>query len=218
MQENGRVMKEKGGAAAAMNGLEKITGQILAQAREEAKKIEHQSAEEAEKIRACAEKEAEAWEEKAVSSLERELEELRNRESSKRDQERSRAVLEAKQEIVRDLIGKARKKMRETDEKEYFGALKTIFFRCVRGECGVMFLGSRDYQRMPGNFEKEIKKIARETGGVIELREDPSIADGFLLSYGGIEENCTLDALFAGRWNELQDVVNDRLWRESDGR
>ena len=48
-------MKEKGGAAAAMNGLEKITGQILAQAREEAKKIEHQSAEEAEKIRACAE-------------------------------------------------------------------------------------------------------------------------------------------------------------------
>ena len=68
-------MKEKGGAAAAMNGLEKITGQILAQAREEAKKIEHQSAEEAEKIRACAEKEAEAWEEKAVSSLERELEE-----------------------------------------------------------------------------------------------------------------------------------------------
>ena len=46
------MMKEKGGAAAAMNGLEKITGQILAQAREE----------------------AEAWEEKAVSSLERELE------------------------------------------------------------------------------------------------------------------------------------------------
>lgn len=110
-----------------MNGLEKITGQILAQAREEAKKIEHQSAEEAEKIRACAEKEAEAWEEKAVSSLERELEELRNREGSKRDQERSRAVLEAKQEIVRDLIGRAKKKMRETDEKEYFGALKTIF-------------------------------------------------------------------------------------------
>ena len=33
-------MKEKGGAAAAMNGLEKITGQILAQAREEAKKME----------------------------------------------------------------------------------------------------------------------------------------------------------------------------------
>ena len=70
----------------------------------------------------------------------------------------------------------------------------------------------------PGDFEKELKKIARETGGAIELREDPSIADGFLLSYGGIEENCTLDALFAGRWNELQDVVNDRLWRESDGR
>ena len=121
------MMKEKGGAAAAMNGLEKITGQILAQAREEAKKMEHQAAEEAEKIRVRALKEAEAWEEKAVSSMERELEELRNRESSKRDQERSRAVLEAKQEIVRDLIGKAKKKMRETDEKEYFGALKTIF-------------------------------------------------------------------------------------------
>ena len=60
MQENGRVMKEKGGAAAAMNGLEKITGQILAQAREEAKKMEHQAAEEAEKIRVRAEKEAEA--------------------------------------------------------------------------------------------------------------------------------------------------------------
>ena len=48
-------MKEKGGAAAAMNGLEKITGQILAQAREEAKKMEHQAAEEAEKIRVRAE-------------------------------------------------------------------------------------------------------------------------------------------------------------------
>ena len=105
--------------------------------------------------------------------------------------------------------------MRETDEKEYFGALRTIFSRCVRGECGVMFLGSRDYQRMPGNFEKEIKKIARETGGVIELREDPSIADGFLLSYGGIEENCTINAMFDAKKDELSDIVHRLIFSQA---
>ena len=43
--------------------------------------------------------------------------------------------------------------------------------------------------------------------------EDPGrIKSGFILSYGGIEENCSLDAIFAEKAETLRDLANSILW------
>lgn len=66
---------------------------------------------------------------------------------------------------------------------------------------------------MPKGFEQEIQKAAAEKGGVLELsREARDIDGGFILVYGGIEENCTIKALFDAQRDELSDKVHGLLF------
>ena len=39
------------------------------------------------------------------------------------------------------------------------------------------------------------------------------LPDGFLLVYGGIDVNCTFDALFEAEADALQDIAGGRLFR-----
>lgn len=66
---------------------------------------------------------------------------------------------------------------------------------------------------MPADFEKNIHAAAEEKGGSLVLSREPkAIEDGFILVYGGIEENCTLKALLDAKKDELQDKVNEILF------
>ena len=52
-----------------------------------------------------------------------------------------------------------------------------------------------------------------QKGGSLTLSDDTADIDsGFILRYGGIEENCSLKALFADRQEELQDLVHKLLF------
>ena len=76
-----------------------------------------------------------------------------------------------------------------------------------------MFLSDRDIKRMPGNFQKEISEIAESVGGKLSISTNPkNIKNGCILVYGGIEENCTIDALFEERRNYLSDMVQKMLF------
>ena len=61
---------------------------------------------------------------------------------------------------------------------------------------------------MPAGFREEIKSLAQKKGGVLEISgETRNIDGGFILIYGGIEENCSIDAMFAEKRDELLDQV-----------
>lgn len=69
---------------------------------------------------------------------------------------------------------------------------------------------------MPADFEKRISAAAEEKGGSLVLSKEPkAIEDGFILVYGGIEENCTLKALLDAKKDELQDKVRDFIFIEA---
>ena len=62
---------------------------------------------------------------------------------------------------------------------------------------------------MPEGFETEVQNIAGEKGGSLALEKDPADLDGgFILIYGGIEENCTIGAMFEAKRDELSDCVH----------
>ena len=44
------------------------------------------------------------------------------------------------------------------------------------------------------------------------MKEPRPIEDGFVLVYGGIEENCTFRALMDAKKDQLQDTVNQILF------
>ena len=61
---------------------------------------------------------------------------------------------------------------------------------------------------------EKVYEIAKKKGGSLELTETvPEGMDGgFILTYGGIEENCTIKAVFDAKREELADVVKRQLF------
>lgn len=201
-----------------MNGLDKMTQQILQEAQQQADQLLIDAKEDAQKSVDQARQESEAWAKEAAVSLEKELDEFRARAASSRDLERRRAILEAKQEIIAEMIEKTCERMRQAGVEEYFETLKRMFEKFCHGEEGQMYLSAQDLARVPQEFRESVMRIAAQKGGSIEVQDVPGrIADGFLLVYGGIEENCTFEAVIESDRSRLQDQVNAMLWRECNG-
>lgn len=196
-----------------MTGLEKIINQI----QEEAKSLA------AEKIEA-AQKEAEAVvaaAKEACASLAADAEEknavlkgnYESRVKSSAEQQRRTALLRAKQAIIAGVIEEAYETLKKEDAEGYFLTMEKILKTYALAEAGEIYFSEEDLARMPSGFEKKIEAAAKEKGGSLVLKKEPkAIADGFVLVYGGIEENCTLKALFDAKKDELQDKVNAILF------
>ena len=196
-----------------MTGLEKITDQIQEEAKASATQRLEAAQKEADAILAkakeeCAALEAEAAEKNAAMKVNYE-----GRIKSSAEQQRRTALLRAKQEIIADVIEEAYVALKEKDAQSYFLTMEKILQTYVLAEEGEIYFSSEDLARMPADFEKKIKTAAKEKGGSLVLKKEPkAIADGFVLVYGGVEENCTLKALFDAKKDELQDKVNAILF------
>ena len=83
---------------------------------------------------------------------------------------------------------------------------------CAQPLEGEIRFSERDRKRFPAGFEKEIGKIAAERGGSLRLGDNAAIDNGFILAYGGVEENCTFRAMFDSRKEALQDAARKVLF------
>ena len=196
-----------------MTGLEKITDQIQEEAKASAAQRLEAAQKEADAVLAeakdaCAAMEAEADEKIAAMKVNYE-----GRVKSSAEQQRRTALLRAKQEIIAEVIEEAYVTLKEKDVQSYFLTMEKILKTYALAEDGEIYFSAADLARMPADFEKKIQAAAKEKGGSLVLRKEPkAIADGFVLVYGGIEENCTLKALFDSRRDQLQDKVNELLF------
>ena len=196
-----------------MTGLEKITNQILEDAKTSAAAVLEAAQKEAGEIleeakKACEAIEAEADEKNALLR-----ENYDGRVKSSVEQQRRTAILRAKQETIAQVIAEAQKTLRTADTESYFRTMEKILKAYALAENGEIYFSARDMARMPQDFEKKIAAAAEAKGGSLVLKKEPkAIEDGFILVYGGIEENCTLKALFDAKKDELQDKVNEILF------
>ena len=196
-----------------MTGLEKITDQIQEEAKASAAGRLEAAQKEADAILAeakdaCAAMEAEAAQKNAAMKANYE-----GRVKSSAEQQRRTGLLRAKQEIIAEVIEEAYVTLKQKDVQSYFLTMEKILKTYALAEAGEIYFSAEDLARMPGDFEKKIAAAAKEKGGSLVLKKEPkAIADGFVLAYGGVEENCTLKALFDAKKDELQDKVNAILF------
>ena len=196
-----------------MTGLEKITSQIQEEAKDSAAKKLEAAKKEADEILAEAKKACEAMEAEAAEKDALLKTNYESRAKSSAEQQRRTALLRAKQEIIADVIEDAYVTLKKKDAKGYFLTMEKILKTYALAEDGEIYFSKEDLARMPADFEKKIKAAAKEKGGSLVLKKEPkAIADGFVLVYGGIEENCTLRALFDAKRDQLQDQVNAILF------
>lgn len=197
-----------------MSGLDKMKTRILEEAGQSAREIIDNAKAEAQNVIDMAEANAQSEASKILEQAEKDAADYARRAESSVDMRRKQAYLAAKQEVIGRILEKAYEKVMDMDTDKYFEMLETLLEKNVLSENGEICFSKKDLARMPEGFKGRIKEIAAKKGGSLTVSENAGDIDGgFLLLYGGIEENCTLKAVFEAKKEELSDQVNRLLFR-----
>lgn len=196
-----------------MTGLEKMISQIVEEADTEAKGREDAARAEADKITSEAKAEAEKLGADILAQSEADAANYLERIKSSADLQRRTQILRAKQEVISSVLEKAYEALSKMDAEAYFAMIRKMLEKYALAEKGEIYFSAGDLERLPSGFEKEISAIAEKKGGSLTLQKDGrAIENGFILVYGGIEENCTFRALFNTQRDDLQDKIHQELF------
>lgn len=196
-----------------MTGLEKIIAQILDEAGSTAKSALAKAKEEAAAIVEAAEAESSLRSQEILQKSEAEVAGYLERIHSSAELQSKKAILKAKQEVILEITRKAYEQLISQDTESYFGMIKRMLEKFALPEEGDIYLSEFDLKRLPVGFEAEIEKIAEAKGGRLTLsNEGKKLDGGFILVYGGVEENCSFRALFNANKDIFQDEVNQLLF------
>lgn len=196
-----------------MNGLEKILKDINDDTQTECNKILSEAKKQAEIIIKTTDNEAVKISEAEEQKLKILENELNSRSQSAAKIEKQKILLEEKQKIIDNIILKTYNKILSLPDKEYFEFLMKIAVKNIGRGNGKILFNSRDLKRIPNHFMSQLNAQAQKVSGSIILSEKTTnINGGFILNYGGIEENCSLDALFYSRSEEMKDIINSLIF------
>ena len=196
-----------------MSGTEKILQHIAEQAGQEVQEILNKAQTEAKRLEAQAQAARQEEMDEVRQQGERLLEAARERAQVAAVTYKRRTLLAARGGLVKEALDKAWESILAMPDTEYFDFLYTQLDKQNLAREGVLLLNAKDLARRPADFEKKIGAAAEKQKGKLSLSEKAAeIEGGFILSYGGIEENCSLDALFESEADVLKDAVRAVLF------
>lgn len=196
-----------------MTGLEKMKSQILNEAKAAAEKKLSEARAEAEEIIAEAKAEAEKTASSISGKSEMAIASYKERVISSNDLQRRTKILSAKQEVIADVLSKAYESLESMESEKYFDMLLKMVDKYAQPQDGEIIFSKADLSRLPEDFEEKAAEAAKAKGGSLKISgESRNIENGFVLAYGGIEENCTLRAMFDAKKDELSDKVHRILF------
>ena len=199
-----------------MTGIEKMKSQILDEAKAAAEgKIAEAKAQAEETIR-NAKEDAAKQTESILHKSKNDVSNYQERLESSIDLQKRTKILAAKQEVIAGVLEKARAKVEAMEAGEYFSMLLKMVEKYALAQDGEICLCAADLARLPEGFEAEVSRIAKEKGGSLKLSgEGKQIKNGFILVYGGVEENCTINAMFDAKKDELSDIVHRLVFSQA---
>ena len=196
-----------------MTGLEKIIEQIDRDAHESASEVLAQADAECAKILEAAQAESDKIDARAAADAEALRQDILSRGESGAQMQRKNRILTAKQDMIGTVIDRAREKLLGMESIDYFVLLGKLVEKYAQPGDGIMYLSSFDLGRVPTYFRRVLAYIAQKKHGTLVLSsESRDISGGFVLAYGGIEENCSFDAMIEDQKEHLQDVVRAKLF------
>lgn len=196
-----------------MSGLDKMKSRIFEEAEQSAAELLDQAKKDAEKIVKDAVEKAGADAEHIRVKAAADAKEYAKRAESSADMNRKQALLAAKQDVICSVLEDAYSQVMNMDDAAYFEMLGKMLDKYMLAQDGAICFSKRDLDRMPKSFAEKIDASAKAKGGKLVISEEARKIDGgFILVYGGIEENCTIKAVFDAKREELADVVKRQLF------
>lgn len=194
-----------------MSGLERIIQTIEDDAAARCSAIEQEARGRAEEIIAAARAQARQEAESFLEDARQRLAAQRSSAISAARLAQRNSLLQEKQRLMDEAEQQARQAFSSLPADQYFDALLALALRYARDGEGEIRFGQRDLARLPGEFEQRLNAALKQ--GSIRVSKTPAqISDGFLLAYGDVEENCTVDALFEAKRDALRDALHAMLF------
>ncbi|MBR5155614.1 MAG: V-type ATP synthase subunit E [Clostridia bacterium] len=190
-----------------MRGLENIISQIKFESDARILEIESKAIQRAKEIVGDAEKEKEEILGEYSKIAEQKRVDIAERIKSSKKMELSNAILEKKQSIIKEITEKAKNKIKCLGQEEYFAFLLKMLEKFSLDEKGKILMAEDDVKRIPSSFKAQLKKRDLQVKEISQKK-----GNGFVLVYGNVEINCTVDELFQSAESEVCDLINELLF------
>ena len=195
-----------------MTGLEKIIKEIQDEAANEAAEVIAKAKAEAEEILAAARASADAKTTRVSEGASQDVADIGNAQQSAKVLQRRQRTLSTKQQVLSETLAKALESLYVLNDADYFALLTRLAVNTAQPGEGEMMLNEKDKTRLPASFEQEMNAALPEGQKLVVSNKNRPIDGGFVLGYGGVEENCSFEAMFNARREEFSDLVRDILF------
>ena len=193
-----------------MSGIDKIIQQIEADTDQVCSSVIGAAQQKADAIIAAAKKEAQQIVADGKDSTAARVVDIKKRGDSAADLEEKRVMLYTKQQIITTMLGEGLAAAKALPDDEYFNLLEKMAAKYSQPEDGVIYFNKKDLERLPAGYLERLNQAAK--GKIILADTVVPIEAGFILQYGGIEQNCSFDAIFAGEAENLSDRAGRLLF------
>lgn len=198
-----------------MKGTEKIIAHIRADGDAEAKKIIDAASKQAEEKRAESFKAALSEYEKLMQAGNAECEDILSGSRRIAEMEAKKSVLSVKQEMISAAFDAAREEIVNMPRDKYTQFLARMAAEAAAGGMEEIVLNARDKAEVGKAVCKAANELlsAKGTPGKLTVSEDTAdISGGVIVRFGGIETNCSIDALIRQRRSGLSTEIAAALF------
>lgn len=198
-----------------MKGTEKIIAHIRADGDAEAKKIIDAASKQAEEKRAESFKAALSEYEKLMQAGNAECEDILSGSRRIAEMEAKKSVLSVKQEMISAAFDAAREEIVNMPRDKYTQFLARMTAEAAASGMEEIVLNARDKAEVGKSVCKAANELlsAKGTPGKLTVSEDTAdISGGVIVRFGGIETNCSIDALIRQRRSGLSTEVAAALF------
>lgn len=198
-----------------MKGTEKIIAHIRADGDAEAKKIIDAASKQAEEKRAESFKAALSEYEKLMQAGNAECEDILSGSRRIAEMEAKKSVLSVKQEMISAAFDAAREEIVNMPRDKYTQFLARMAAEATASGMEEIVLNARDKAEVGKSVCKAANELlsAKGTPGKLTVSEDTAdISGGVIVRFGGIETNCSIDALIRQRRSGLSTEVAAALF------
>ena len=193
-----------------MADISKLKERILREAGESAAVTVEEARTEANRILETAHAQAEAESARLMDIAAAEAAVMEKRMLSVAGLDARKMKLQARQDAIDGVFGKALEMLESLPDTEYFGILSKMILTEIKSGNEELILSPGDFKRMPADFADGFNA---KTGGKIRiLKGDDQMGAGFTIRDGDVEMNGTFETLFRMRRESIETEVYDMLF------
>ena len=198
-----------------MNGIEKISNRLVADAEAEIAAMNAQTRERCDEIRTVYEQKAQAEYESRMAEGVKAAETRLQRLGSAAEMEAKKSILAFKQEMVAKAFDEAAKKLTNLPKEQYVQFLASQAAAAASAGTEELIFNDRDKAAVGADVAKAANALLQQKGvkGALTVSaETRPISGGVIVRQGNIEVNCAVETLVQLRRSELASQVAEILF------